>query len=62
MLCATTTGARPVTLEMFRTAASISGTYSSMEPNTGSRLIAVKGTPRSRSWHISGFQSPRLHT
>src|ERR1035438_1401391 len=60
MLCATTTGARPVAVSRRLTAASIRGTYSSIEPNTGSRFTATKGTCTSRKRSIHGFHIPRL--
>ena len=60
MLCATTTGGAPVVLVMRWTASSTSGTYSSIEPSTGSRLTAMKGTPRLVIRASQPFQIPRL--
>src|SRR5438105_4592042 len=62
MLWHTSTGGMPVAAATFATAASMMGTYSSMEPNTGSRFTAAKQCPCTCSSRIHGFQKPRLHT
>ena len=62
MLWHTSTGGRPVAWVTRSTASSMMGTYSSIEPNTGSRLTATNGWPRRRISFSQGVQKPRLQT
>jgi hypothetical protein len=62
MLWPTSKGGTPVAASKRCTAASMTPVYSSMEPNTGSRLTATTGRPRRRKSRIQGFHKPRLHT
>ena len=62
MLWQTRTGGIPLARVIRSTASSTIGTYSSIEPNTGSRLTAANGWPAARRRFIQGVHKPRLHT